>query len=233
MSVSSRTHTLVSDVSREISQMIITGKYKPGDFLPPHKELAAQMGVGASTIREAVQVLAGMGLLESHPGRGTWVRGEGLDSLIHPAAIKARLGELHAWTVYETRLVIEVPLTQFAAKRATAPEIARIWAALAAMEASQDLEEFVRADLEFHLAVATASHNDLLKQFYLLSRDLLAEVIAELLKLPNVKEDAINVQRAIAAAIERHDAEGARLAALQHMGDVGRLLDMVSQRPAE
>ncbi len=54
--------------------MIVGGQLRPGEFLPPQRELAALFGVGASTMREAVQTLIAVGLLQSHPGKGTWVR---------------------------------------------------------------------------------------------------------------------------------------------------------------
>ena len=74
--------------------MIVGGQLQPGEFLPPQKELAVRFGVGASTIREAVQTLIAVGLLRSHPGKGTWVQEDSGVGLIHPEAVKARLGEL-------------------------------------------------------------------------------------------------------------------------------------------
>jgi len=206
--------------------MILTGQVQPGEFLLTRKELAAQFGVGLSTVHEAIQALTAVGMLESRPGKGTWVRDDTLDTLIHPAVIKTRLGELRARQVYEARFVIEVALTELAAKRATPEEIGQIWHALEAMEARvEDNQAFVEADLEFHLAVAKASHNELLEQFYHLSRKLLTELIGEMLKLPNVKEESIHIQRAIAQAIEQGDPDQARRAAVDHMEHVERWLD--------
>ena len=74
-----------------------------------------------------------------------------------------------------------------------------------------DEEGFVKADLEFHFAVAKAGHNHLLEQFYHLVRELLSEVITEMVALPKVKEESIVLQRAIAQAIEAKDTQrGAR-----------------------
>jgi len=221
-----RTRSLVDRVADEIRQMILTGQVQPGEFLLTRKELAAQFGVGLSTVHEAIQALTAVGMLESRPGKGTWVRDDTLDTLIHPAVIKTRLGELRARQVYEARFVIEVALTELAAKRATPEEIGQIWHALEAMEARvEDNQAFVEADLEFHLAVAKASHNELLEQFYHLSRKLLTELIGEMLKLPNVKEESIHIQRAIAQAIEQGDPDQARRAAVDHMEHVERWLD--------
>jgi len=225
--VASRT-TLVDDVTWELRDMILRGKVQPGEFLPPRKDLAAQFGVGLSTVHEAVRALTALGLVQSHSGKGTWVRHDALDTLIHPVVVKGRLGELDAEMVYEARFTIEVALTEFAGQRATPEEIERVWDGLKAMEvAVEDEEAFVEADLQFHMAVAKAGHNDLLEQFYHVARKLLSEVITEMVRLPNVKEDSIRLQRAIAQSIEQGDPHKARQAALNHMVYVKDVLDGV------
>ncbi len=223
-------NTLVAAIIEELQEMILTGEIQPGEFLPSRKELAAQFGVGLSTIHEAIQALTAIGMVESHPGKGTWVRHDALDTLIHPTVVKARLGELRAHQVYEARSVIEIALTEFAAQRATPEDIERIWDALRAMEASiGDDEAFVEADLEFHLAVARAGHNELLEQFYHLARKLLSDVISEMVKMPRVKEQSIRLQKAIAEAIERHDVDAARQAAHNHWSYIGHILKGVAE----
>ena len=222
--------TLVADITQELRQMILTGKVQPGEFLPSRKDLAVQFGVGLSTVHEAIQALTAVGMVESHPGKGTWVRDDALDTLIHPAVVNTRLGELNAQQVYEARSVIEVALTEFAAQRATTEDIERIWDALKAMEATVENEgAFVEADLEFHLAVAKAGHNDLLEQFYHLARKLLSEVITEMVRLPKVKDESIRLQKAIAEAIEQRDLHKARQAALNHWLYIGHVLDGVTE----
>jgi GntR family transcriptional repressor for pyruvate dehydrogenase complex len=226
MSAHIRTSTLVDHVVDELREMILTGEIQPGKFLPTRKDLATQFGVGLSTVHEAIQALTAVGMLDSRPGKGTWVRDDALAMLIHPTVVKTRLGELHARELYEARLVVEVGLTELAAQRATPEEIERIWGTLKAMEATvQDDDAFVKADLEFHLAVARAGHNDLLEEFYHLTRRLLLDVLSGLVKLPYVKEDGIRLQRAIAEAIEKHDPQKARQATIEHMASVIHTLD--------
>jgi len=220
------TSTLVDDVTDEIRQMVLSGEIEPGEFLPTRKELAAQFGVGLSTVQEAIQALSAVGMLASRAGKGTWVREDALDVLIHPEAVRTRLGELNARKVYEARRVVEIALTEMAAKRATPEDIERIWHAMRRMEANvHHTDAFVRADLDFHLGVARASKNELLEQFYHLARKLLVEVIHELVSLPRVQQDSIPFQRAILEAIEKRDPELARQAAEEHMAYVEHLLD--------
>lgn len=217
--------TLVDDVVEQIRQRILAGEIQPGDYLPTRRQLASVYGVGLSTVHEAIQALSAVGMLESRPGKGTWVREDALDGLIHPQAVRTRLGELDVARVYEARSLIEVALTRMAAERSTVEEIASIRAALERMEASgEDTEAFVEADLDFHLAVARASKNELLEQFYHLSRRLIADAVHEVVNRPGVKSESISLQRGILAAIEDHNPESAEESARKHMGYVNRLL---------
>lgn len=218
--------TLVHDVAEQLRQRILQGDPSPGEYLPSRKDLAAEFGVGMSTVHEALQALTAVGLVASHPGKGTWVRDDALDTLIHPEAIGGRLGELDARQIYEARSVIEVALTELAAQRATPEDVEQIWNALRAMESTIDDDEgFTQADLAFHLAVAQAGRNTLLEQLYHLSRSMLSEVIVDWVGRPGVKAESIRIQRIIAQTIDHGDPAQARQAALDHMNYIACLLD--------
>ena len=163
-------------------------------------------------------------MVKSHPGKGTWVNEDAFKPLINPTIVSTRLGELKARQVYEARVVVEVALTKLAAERANKDDIQRISEALEAMETAQNDDEFVEADLEFHLAVARAGHNELLEQFYHLTRSLVSQVITEMVMLPDVKRNSIRLQRSIAQAIEKSDVKEAQKAALEHMDYIESLL---------
>jgi len=226
-----RRQTLVDDVVHTVRQMILDGDIPPGAFLPPRKTLAARLGVGVSTVHEAMEALAAVGLLDSRPGKGTWVRPDALETLIHPSAVETRLGTLRARQILEARAAIEVALTELAAQRATSEDLERIFQALDEMKAVIDDDPaFVRADLAFHLAVARAAHSDLLEQFYHLSRKLLTEIIEHIIQIRSVKEEGTAIQRRIGEAIARHDAPGARQAALDHMATIEELVECAEYR---
>ena len=198
--------------------MIFSGKIKPGELIPSRKELADQFGVGIATIHEAVKSLATVGLLESRPGKGTWVSSNALQSIIHPVMITNRFGPIDVTTIYEARLALEVALAELAAEKATPADIQHMFTALqAAQQVIHDDAEFVRVDWEFHMAIAEATHNVLLQAFYNLSRELLLEFIREAIRLPHVKEEASQMHLDEAKAIAAHDGEGARKMALEHM----------------
>jgi GntR family transcriptional repressor for pyruvate dehydrogenase complex len=221
-----RRTTIVDDIAEDLRTLILSGQLQPGQLLEPQKVMAARYGVGLSTLRESIQVLEAMGLLASHPGKGTWVRQDALNTVFNRTEVKSRLGELNAQQVYEARTVIEVGLTRFAALRATDEDVRLIRKALEEMEAGiLDENAFVQADLDFHLAVARAGHNHLLEQFYYLVRDLLSEVITEMVLLPQVKEESIVLQRLIADAIQLRQVDQAEAAALEHMKYIETLLE--------
>ena len=224
MSPVRRRNTVAEEIAAELRSMILAGRLKPGDFLEPQKALAERFGVGLSSVREAIQLLAAVGLVESHAGKGTWVRETALNTLFSPEEVKARLGDLNARQVYEARMVVEAALTRLAAERATPDDIRMIWTALAEMKAAEDDVVFLQADLDFHLSVARAGHNTLLEQFYHLSRQLLSEVISQVIMLPRVVEESIPLQEDIARAIAAHDVEQAIAAEQAHMRYIERML---------
>jgi GntR family transcriptional regulator, transcriptional repressor for pyruvate dehydrogenase complex len=214
-----RRTTIVDDIAENLRALILSGQLEPGQALEPQKVMAERYGVGLSTLRESIQALEAVGLVASHPGKGTWVREDALRSVFNPGEVKTRLGELHAGQLYEARLVIEVGLTP--------EDLQAIWKALEAMQTGiEDEAAFVQADLDFHTAVARAGRNQLLEQFYYLARSLLSELITELVLLPNVKQESVELQRRIAQAIQDHDPESAESGALEHMLYIENLLTL-------
>ncbi len=128
---------LTDRVIRSIQDLILRGAVTPGEYLPPQPQLAAQLGVGLSTVREAVKALSLIGLVEATPGRGTLVMPDALKILSSDAAMKANLAEVELTKVLEARMAIEAALTHMAAERATPEDIAEIEAQLMDMEAAR------------------------------------------------------------------------------------------------
>ena len=118
--------TLVDHTADRLRQMIFTGQIKPGEMLPPRKVLASRFGVGIATIHEAVKSLDAVGLVESRPGKGTWVSTNTLASVINPSFIQNRFGAIDVAEVYEARFMLEVSLAELAAAKATPEEIERL-----------------------------------------------------------------------------------------------------------
>jgi GntR family transcriptional repressor for pyruvate dehydrogenase complex len=211
-------NTLVADIVNRLTKMIASGELCPGQMLPPQRVLARRFGVGRNTVREAIQSLVTLGLLEARAGKGTWVREEAQAPLVDPILLGARVSHMEVAALHEARSVIEAATTELAASRATVSDIERISSALESMEEGlTDVTAFAKADLEFHQAVADASHNELLRQFYGVTRSLMTEVTEVVVESPAVRAKALSDQREILEAIMRHEPEAARAAAAKHV----------------
>ena len=153
----------ISDViMEELESMILEGSLKPGQKLPSERELSKQFEVSRPSLREAVQKLVAKGLLTSRQGGGTYVSetldGGYADPLLtlfssHPEAQADLLEFRHA---------LEGVAAYYAALRSTEADrkaIRKIYDELEAFHASKAFEQEVKADVEFHLRIAEASHN--------------------------------------------------------------------------
>lgn len=121
---------LYQDVVGQIHDLIRDGTLKPGDRLPPERELAEQFEVSRSSIREAMRALELQGLVASRPGSGTFVSTDSLESLV--AIIASSLGGAREYLDYtfEVRRLLEPQIAALAAERATEADINRIAEAL-------------------------------------------------------------------------------------------------------
>jgi DNA-binding FadR family transcriptional regulator len=224
---------LTDAVIQEIQQMILCGAVMPGGWLMPQPELARQLGVGLSTVREAVKGLTLLGVLSPQPGRGTYVNDDALPLLRMLNLLKTRLSDLDLETLYETRALLEVTITELAAERATQDQINQIAAALDRMRAAGDDDHaFHEADLAFHLAVAAAARNPLLEQFFHITANLMTAVNEQFSGIPGMKEAGLQLQAEIYAAICVHDVKRARrktLALLQRWREILRAVQAIRE----
>ena len=225
---------LTDAVIREIQEMILRGEARPGDWLMPQPELAQRLGVGLSTVREAIKGLTLLGVLEPQPGRGTWVHAEAPALLRMLNLLRLRLPEVDLNAIYEARRLLEVELTVLAAERADERAIGRIAEALQQMrEALASDAAFIEADLNFHLAVARAAGNPLLEQFYHITAQMMSEVNRQIAAIPGLKDVGLRLQEEILQAIRAHDAWQARQRALALVGRWREVLEAFASIQAE
>lgn len=199
---------------------------KPGDRLPPERELAADLGVSRASVRQALVVLEVQGLVEVRHGEGAILRDRRPDSAVLSAvaAHRRRLPE-----VIEAREALEVQLASLAAQRRTQEDLDRIDHALTAMEEEIGRgERGLHGDELFHAAVTAAARSGLLA-------DLMSEISAairesrvESLSQPDRPRQSLASHRAIAAAIRAEDPDAATAAMRDHIrlvSDVALLRD--------
>ncbi|WP_084628488.1 FadR/GntR family transcriptional regulator [Amycolatopsis nigrescens] len=155
---------LVDQVIAQLRQAVVQGEWRIGERIPTEPELATSLGVGRNTVREAVRALSHSGLLEVRQGDGTYVRAT---SEVSGAVRRLCGSELRE--VLQVRRTLEVEGARLAAAARTDEELANLRALMAARDEAQGakrLDEFVRLDAEFHLAVIRCGHNGLLTELY-------------------------------------------------------------------
>ncbi len=200
--------SLVDLVIARIQQQISLGVLVPGKRIPTETELGDVLGVSRTTIREAVVVLAHMGLLEVRQGDGTYVMAtapgrESLDQRLRRAA---------ALEVYEVRRPLEIETARLAAARRTASDVRRLRELLAErdkLRAAGKSEQAVDIDVEFHRTIAVASRNAVLADVYNAFSIALRETLVHVAHDSVVGVDTTDLHYALVDAIARGDEEGA------------------------
>jgi GntR family galactonate operon transcriptional repressor len=156
--------TLSRRITRELIASIIEGHYGPGDLLPPEDVLCQQLGVSRSVVREATKAVAMLGMVRSRQGLGTEILPDENWNEFAPEVIEARteLQSVDEFLVHllELRRIIEVEAAGFAARRATAEDLAAMESLLETMgEVGADVSAFARMDVAFHGAIISATGN--------------------------------------------------------------------------
>lgn len=211
-----------------IKASIDRGELRPGDRLPPERELARHLGVSRLSVREAIKVLCAMGLLEVRPGEGTFVRRATADSLVDPVLLGHLVEEGTLVELTEVRMVIEVEMAGLAAARATDEDIEALTAIHQRM-ADQIArgENFLDADREFHVALCEATRNGVLQKVYEGIMDLIDHLRRRTYHVPGVDIRARDTHQAILDAVRARDPAAARDAMRRHMESVRRDLEVI------
>lgn len=213
------------EVAERIRRLIVDGRLRPGDKLPPERELSERFGVSRTSVRDAIRVLDLTGLLEPRQGEGTVVRELTPDALAQPLASilvhnRALLAEL-----LDVRKMIEPDLAARAASRATAGEVAKLEEIFARQRAKVRAGEMaIEEDSEFHYALATASRNRVVMKVVDVLMDLLQDSRQRSLQSPGRLEKSLQGHRRILDAVKRHDAAAAERAMRQHLAEIEHVL---------
>jgi GntR family transcriptional regulator, transcriptional repressor for pyruvate dehydrogenase complex len=211
-----RRSPLVEQAIERLREQITSGVWPVGSRLPSEATLAAELGVGRSTIREAIRALASTGMVESRQGAGTFVRA----ATAADAGLRTRLRRAALLDVYEVRHALELQAARLAATRRDADDLANLQRALdrrqAALAVARDAT-FVEADLAFHHAVVDAAHNPILTELFASFTTALREAMFDLFDDRELQVDATPAHLDLAAAIRAGDPEAASAATSAHL----------------
>ena len=216
---------LYEEVAKQLQGMIGDGRLKPGDWLPPERELVRSFQVSRGSVRDAIRTLEVMGLVRSRQGEGTMVRGVSADALVPPlSAALVPKRELVA-ELLEIRRIVEPAFAARAATHATPEEIARLQDVLRRQrERTRRRESTIEEDSEFHYLVAMASRNSVVNRVVDVLMDLMRESRARSLQVDGRLERSLEGHARVLRAIQRRSPRAAELAMRRHLGEIEALL---------
>jgi len=207
-------------------------QFLPGDKLPGERDLANTLGVGRSSLREALRTLDHMNVLEIRPGLGTFVTSLEIEYLIEPIEFAFALDDASILKVFETRKTLELRTVELAAKHITPDEIAQLekmFAKMADETRSIDYRESV--DREFHKLIASASGNPLLYRFVCVVLEVMINKRQESYMLPNAAKIANQEHGRILEHLKTYQADAARQSMLDHLNTTEKnLLHLVNSQ---
>lgn len=208
----------------EIQRLFIRRGLKAGDRLPPERELAKQLSVGRSSLREAMHGLQVMGLVEVRHGIGTFFASEPAKWLLPPARFYDTPPHRLFGELVEARLLVEVRLAALAAERATKEDIVRLREA-ADERAFAQRGEYVERGRDFHLAIAAAAHHSVLASMLQAVCHLYFDVLDSLDPADQDREAAFRARQQgghdeVLRMIEARDPLGAADAMRGHLRDL-------------
>jgi GntR family transcriptional repressor for pyruvate dehydrogenase complex len=216
------TSRLYEQIIQQIQTLVMQGVLRPGDKLPPERELAEQFGVSRTAVREAVKALSEKGLVEILPGRGTFITNFTSAMMRDSLDLIVKLGLTNGVAhLNEVRTLLEPGIAALAAERITADELQHLEQAVAAMDAAMaDADAFAEADLEFHLTLARASHNPLIPILLDPIVDQLREHRKRIFLVEGGPQRGQYHHRRILAAVKKREPAAAREAMWAHLNQV-------------
>jgi DNA-binding FadR family transcriptional regulator len=211
-----------SDVlANELRERILSGEFAEGTGLPAERELVAQTRMSRTTVREALRILEVQGLITIRAGRtgGAFVQQPGEDAMISTVSLLIRGGRLRLASLLEVREAIEPFCARLAALNRTDDDLSDMDEANRLIESAVGrLDTFLEANVEWHIAVARASHNELLSGLMVaLSRASYAATEDETFVDQDVRATAVRAHATITQAIRDKDPDAAARRMTRHV----------------
>ncbi|MCY0875906.1 MAG: FadR/GntR family transcriptional regulator [Firmicutes bacterium] len=201
---------LYQEVAAQIEQMIMRGKWVPGQKLPALAELAAHFEVSRAVVREACSVLVGAGLVELRHGDGTYVRSFSIEHFLRPMHAALLLGQADVRSLLEVGAWLEQGMVQTAASKRTDEQCAGLLDALFAMEVARgDVDAMLESERSFHFAIAIATDNEMGANLMRILYQPLSGVLRHMLLHTDCEEEWLAVHRALYDSILQMDGPAA------------------------
>jgi GntR family transcriptional repressor for pyruvate dehydrogenase complex len=204
---------LSEQIAQQILGQIADGTLQPGDRLPTESQLVEHLGIGRSTLREALRSLSGMGVLEIRHGHGVYVAAEASSAGLRRLDWALLLGSREMLNLVEARKALEIQIAALAAERAAPADLGRMAICLDRLRSARTRQDEYEADVDFHLAVAHATHNEVFVRLVRTMRELIQRMLWQSsAQLPS----RLAEHELIFDAIQRKDSEAAAQAVRVH-----------------
>lgn len=216
---------LYEEIVSQLLERIRQGILKPGDRLPSERQLAEELGVSRTAVREALRSLTMMGCVESHVGDGTFIKAPRLSDLVDPFSVLMTQDHKLNEEMIEARLILETEIAALAARRRSPDQLAALWQTLGAMEADLATGGLgLEADESFHTLLAQAAGNEALRTILSMCAGLLSRTRPLTQALKGVPQWTLKDHGAIYQAVQDQDEGKARRAMRQHLARAQRNL---------
>jgi DNA-binding FadR family transcriptional regulator len=218
----------------ELRERILSGELPEGTALPPERELVVQTRMSRTTVREALRILEVQGLVRIRAGRagGAFVQRPDNESVASSLSLLIRGRQIRLSAVLETREAIEPICAQLAAEHRTSADIAALKAANAPIaDPDSSLADFLQANVDWHVAVAIATHNELIAAFMTaLSRAIYTSTENENFIDAEVRRVTARAHNSITQAIEKGDAAASARRMSRHVHTYAAAVAKVDKR---
>jgi len=204
--------------------MITSGELKPGDKLPPERDMAEFLGVSRASVREALTALETVGILDIRPGEGTFVKRTSDSETFESLTLLLSVEQTPEVQMMEVRRILETESAALAAKRATFADLQKIQASLLVMKSAESISDAVDADVRFHFAIAEATKNSVLLRIMNTVADLMHHTFRQdrenLYANPELGARVLIEHEAILKAIQDQNPDEAWAKMLEHINNI-------------
>jgi GntR family transcriptional repressor for pyruvate dehydrogenase complex len=231
--IGSQRQPLSQQVAEQIIGLITSRELKPGDVLPSQQELSEYLGVSRTVVREGLQVLTGLGVIQVSQGIRAQVIETDPARLSTLIRISAGGGSKGMENLLAVREILEPEIAAKAALKATPQDIARLEQAIAAMDKAleaADMEAYILADNDYHLSLAAAADNDLLLYVLYPIVSLLQEMRRVAVRAHGATAQAQVCHHAMLEQLKHRDANGARETMRMHLAQIRDAISQSTQK---
>jgi len=210
-------------VYRQLMDRISSGEWRDGDKIPSENELCESMHVGRNTVRQAIQKLSALGIVEARQGEGTFVKKIDTGFYVNILIPSVFLGEQDQVKLFEFEKCIQNGAVVIACNRASDEELEQLAEKLEVMKRAESPRQFNEADIDFHVYLAEITHNEMLHKSMQIVKSMLMSGLENIADVYGMQSSIEAHEQILQVLFERNETEAYALMNV-HMDDIQRKL---------